>query len=335
MSKAETILVTGGAGFVGSHFAKLAAESGRDVIVIDDLSSGPPPPLPKSISLIVGDIGERHFVTHLMRERHVGAVVHFAGKSQCAESMCDPALYFDVNLVRTLQLMLAVRDAEVHAFLFSSTATVYGQPDQVPVPETARCEPVHAYGASKLGVERALEAWATAYGLCWSALRRGNVAGAHPDGSLRESHQPETHLIPRALDAGLDTGPPVEVYGDDYDTPDGTCIRDYIHVVDLASAAIAALGELEAGRSLGPLNVGTGRGASVREVLQAASRVIGRPIPHEVTSRRPGDPPVLVVDPARAISHLDWRPTRSELTTIIEDALRARRIGTVAQSRSA
>jgi UDP-glucose-4-epimerase GalE len=335
MSEREAILVTGGAGFVGSHFARMAADAGRDVVVLDDLSGGPPAPLPKSVALIVGDIGERPLVDHLIRDHHVGAIAHFAGKIQVGESVRDPALYFDVNLARTLQLLLAVRDAEVHAFLFSSTAAVYGMPAEVPIAETARREPVNPYGASKLGIELALAAWSTGYGLRWSALRYFNAAGAHPDGSLRETHDPETHLIPLAIDAGLGTAPPLQVFGDDYDTPDGTCIRDYIHVQDLARAHIAALARLEAGASLGPLNLGTGRGYSVREVIETGSAVLARRIPHQIAPRRPGDPPRLVADPTHAMAQLAWTPERSGLAVIIEDALRARRPARIARSRTA
>lgn len=335
MSERETILVTGGAGFIGSHFVRLASDAGREVIVLDDLSGGPPAPLPKSVPLIVGDIGERHFVTHLMRERHVGAVAHFAGKIHSVESVHDPATYFDINLVRTLQLLLALRDAEVTACLFSSAAAVYGAPSSVPIAETARREPTTALGASKLSVELALEAWSTAYGLHWSALRYFNAAGAHPDGSLRENHDPETHLIPLAIDAGLGTAPPLQVFGDSYDTPDGTCIRDYIHVQDLASAHVAALARLEAGRSLGPLNLGTGRGHSVLDVIEAASIALRRQIPHSIGLRRIGDPPRLVADPAHAMETLGWRPVRSDLETIVEDALRTRLQTATVRSRSA
>lgn len=335
MSKPETILITGGAGYVGSHVARMAADAGRDVIVLDDLSCGPPAPLPKSIPLIVGEVGERHFLTHLLRERRIGAVVHVAGKIYSADSIRDPALYFDINVVRTLKLLQALRDAEVSVCVFASTAAVYGTPATVPVAETARCEPMSAFGASKLAVELALAAWSTAYGLRWAALRYFNVGGAHPDGSLRESHEPETHLIPLAIDAAMGTAPPVRIFGTDYDTPDGTCIRDYIHVQDLARAHMAALARLEAGATLGPLNLGTGRGHSVREVIAAASAVLGRRIPHEIAPRRPGDPPSLIADPTQVTARLEWRPERSELATIIEDALRTRRPATVAQSRSA
>ncbi|MDX2088696.1 MAG: UDP-glucose 4-epimerase GalE [Kofleriaceae bacterium] len=334
MSKPEAILVTGGAGYVGSHFARMAAESGREVIVFDDLSGGPPAALPSSVSLIVGDIGERGFLSQLMRDRRIGAVAHFAGKIQVGESVRDPALYFDVNLSRTLQLLLAVRDVGISAFLFSSTAAVYGVPEVVPIPETARREPLNPYGASKLGIELALDAWATAYGLRWAALRYFNAAGAHPDGTLRENHEPETHLIPLALDAGLGTAPPLNVFGADYDTPDGTCVRDYIHVQDLARAHLAALASIEAGTTLGALNLGTGRGHSVREVIETGSAVLGRRIPHAIVARRPGDPARLVADPTRAMARLAWRPDRSELATIIEDAARTRRPATVTRSRT-
>jgi UDP-glucose-4-epimerase GalE len=335
MSERETILVTGGAGFAGSHFARVAADAGRDVIVLDDLSGGPPANLPKSIPLIVGDISERHFVTHLLRERRVGAVVHFGGKNLIPDSVRDPATYFDVNVLRTLELLLAVRDAEVHSFILASTAAVYGSPAALPIPEAARREPVNPFGATKLAIELALHSWSTAYGLCWCALRHFNVGGAHPDGSLRESHEPETHLIPLAIDAGLGTGASLNVYGDNYETPDGTCIRDYIHVMDVAGAYMAALARLEAGTCLGALNLGTGRGHSVREVIEACTTLIGRRVPNTIAPRRPGDVPMLIADPTLAMAKLRWRPERSELTTIVEDALRTRRPASMARSRSA
>jgi UDP-glucose-4-epimerase GalE len=331
MSQRETILVTGGAGFVGSHFARMAAEAGREVVVLDDLSGGRPARLPPSIVLVVGDIGDRELVGRVLREHRVGAVAHFAGKIQVGESVRDPAAYFDVNLVRTLEMLRAMRDAGVTSCLFSSTAAVYGNPEAVPIPERARREPVNPYGATKLAIEFALDAWAGAYGLRWAALRYFNAAGAHPDGTLRESHEPETHLIPLVLDAGLGTAPPIKIFGTDYATPDGTCIRDYIHVQDLASAHLAALARLEGGQTLGPINLGTGHGYSVREVIEAAGRVLGRPIPHDLAPRRAGDPPQLVADPSTAASVLGWRPARSDLETIVEDALRPRRTPATAE----
>jgi len=324
MTRDPSILVTGGAGFVGSHFARCALAAGRDVVVLDDLSGGPPATLPDRIPIVVGDIGDVETVRRICASHRVGAVAHFAGKIQVGESVRAPELYFDVNLVRTLALLRAIRDAGIGAFLFSSTAAVYGVPRTVPIGEAARREPVNPYGATKLAVELALEAWGHAYGLRWAALRYFNAAGAHRDGTLRERHEPETHLIPLAIDAGLGRAPPLAIYGDDYDTADGTCIRDYIHVEDLAAAHLRALARLERGDTLGAINLGTGRGHSVREVIAAAREVLGMDIPFTIAPRRPGDPPRLVADPRRAEAQLRWQATRSELRTIVEDALRSR-----------
>lgn len=319
-----TILVTGGAGFVGSHFARMAVEAGRNVVILDDLSGGAAASLPPSIPVIIGDIGDVDLVRRISTTHQIGAVAHFAGKIQVGESVARPDVYFDVNFVRTLTLLGALRDEGVRACLFSSSAAVYGTPIELPIPEHARREPVNPYGASKLAVELALDAWGHAYGLRWAALRYFNAAGAHPDGTLRESHEPETHLIPIVLDAGLGRRAPVSIYGDDYDTPDGTCIRDYVHVQDLASAHLLALTRLERGETLGPINLGTGRGYSVREVIDTAGAVIGDPVPHVVGPRRAGDPPLLVADPSRALTELGWQPQRSDLRTILADALRSR-----------
>ena len=324
MTRDPSILVTGGAGFVGSHFARCALAAGRDVVVLDDLSGGPPATLPDRIPIVVGDIGDVETVRRICASHRVGAVAHFAGKIQVGESVRAPELYFDVNLVRTLALLRAIRDAGIGAFLFSSTAAVYGVPRTVPIGEAARREPVNPYGATKLAVELALEAWGHAYGLRWAALRYFNAAGAHRDGTLRERHEPETHLIPLAIDAGLGRAPSLAIYGDDYDTADGTCIRDYIHVEDLAAAHLRALARLERGDTLGAINLGTGRGHSVREVIAAAREVLGMDIPFTIAPRRPGDPPRLVADPRRAEAQLRWQATRSELRTIVEDALRSR-----------
>jgi UDP-glucose-4-epimerase GalE len=322
--KRTTILVTGGAGFVGSHFACAAVEAGRSVVVLDDMSGGAPAALPPSIPLVVADIGDRQTVRRVCTAHHIGAVAHFAGKIQVGESVARPDVYFDVNLVRSLALLDVIRDEGIAACLFSSTAAVYGTPEVVPVPEVARREPVNPYGATKLAFEFALEAWAKAYGLRWAALRYFNAAGAHPSGTMRENHEPETHLIPLAIDAALGVRPPLTIYGDDYDTEDGTCIRDYIHVLDLVAAHLIALTRLEQDNTIGPVNLGTGHGYSVREVIRATTQVLGRPVPHVVGARRAGDPPRLVADPARAMAVLNWRPHRSELSTIVEDAARSR-----------
>ncbi|MBA3454409.1 MAG: UDP-glucose 4-epimerase GalE [Deltaproteobacteria bacterium] len=319
-----TILVTGGAGFVGSHFARAAMDAGRQVVVLDDLSGGASSSLPSSIPLIVGDIGDVQTVKKVCATHGVGAVAHFAGKIQVGESVRHPDVYFDINMVRSLALLGALRDEGITACLFSSSAAVYGNPQHVPIPETAQCKPVNAYGATKLAFEYALEAWEHAYGLHWAALRYFNAAGAHPEGAMRECHEPETHLIPLAIDAGLGSRPPLTVFGDDYDTPDGTCVRDYIHVLDLASAHLGALALLEQGTTVGPINLGTGRGYSVREVIETTGKVLGRAVPYVMGPRRAGDPPKLVADPSRARELLSWRTERSELTTIVEDAARSR-----------
>jgi UDP-glucose-4-epimerase GalE len=264
-------------------------------------------------------------VRQLCAVHNVGAVVHFAGKIQVGESVRHPDIYFETNLVRTLALMNAIRDVGITAMLFSSTAAVYGNPDVVPIPEESRLAPVNPYGASKLAIEFALAAYERAYGLRWGALRYFNAAGARPDGTLRENHQPETHLIPLVLDAGVDGRPPLTIFGDDYETPDGTCIRDYIHVDDLAAAHLAALAHLERGQTVGAVNLGTGHGYSVREVIDACRDVLGRDVPFVMGARRDGDPPQLVADPSRAQALLGWQPVRSDLQTIVDDALRSRR----------
>ena len=319
------IMVTGGLGFIGSHFVWAAAEAGAEVIVIDDRSAGTSPVLPEAIEVVTGDIGDSALVGDILRRTGAKAIVHFAGKIEVGESVRKPGLYFDVNLVRALRLLDSAVAAGVDSFVFSSSAAVYGEPELVPIPESAPTRPVNPYGASKLGFEYMLEAYAGAHGLRWAALRYFNAAGAHPDGHLVEGHDPETHLIPLALDAGLGRRGPLTIVGDDYPTPDGTCLRDYIHVCDLIDGHLAALEELGRGRCLGPINLGTGQGYSVREVIDAASAALGAPVPHSMGARRAGDPASLVAQPGRAVELLGWAPKRSALATILADALRARR----------
>ena len=320
----SAILVTGGAGFVGSHFARAAHDAGREIVVLDDLSGGAPATLPRGVELVVGDVGDVVLVRRILHEREVGVVAHFAGKIQVGESVRAPDVYFEANVVQSLRLLEAMRDEGVSACLFSSSAAVYGNPTIIPIPERAEKAPVNPYGASKLAVEYVLDGWGHAFGLRWCALRYFNAAGAHPDGSLREQHAPETHLIPLVLDAGLGAAPPVQLFGQDYDTPDGTCIRDYIHVLDLAAAHLRALELLERGQSPGPLNLGSGRGYSVREVIDTASELLGRRVPVVAAARRAGDPARLVADPSLSRAVLAWTPTHSALETILDDALRSR-----------
>ena len=319
------ILVTGGAGFIGAHFVHAACEAGHQVVVLDDLSAGEPLPLPSAATFITGDIGDRALIQKLGQQHHFEAVVHFAGKIQVGESVQRPEIYYDVNLVRSLALLEAVRQAGVQYFVFSSTAAVYGVPDQVPIIEGARKDPVNPYGSTKHAFEQALQAYGNAYGLRWAALRYFNAAGAHPSGALRENHQPETHLIPLVLDAGLGLRAPLQVFGEDYPSRDGTCVRDYIHVCDLAAAHLQALTYLAAGHPSLVANLGTGQGFTVREVLHAAAQVLGTPIPHSVSARRAGDPAELVADSSQARRLLGFVPRRSDLITLLEDALRSRR----------
>lgn len=330
--KTAAILVTGGVGFVGSHFVRAATDEGRRVIILDDLSgmglaandATPSLAIPDGAMLVRGDIGDVALVESLCRQHSVSSLVHFAGKIQVGESVRKPELYFDHNLNRSLRLLDTVREMGVRDVVFSSTAAVYGEPKTVPIPETAQTAPVNPYGCSKLAFEWILQSYAVAHGLRYAALRYFNAAGAHPDGTLSERHDPETHLVPLVIDAGRGRRPPLTVFGTDYPTPDGTCVRDYIHVCDLASAHLLALDQLAQGSSLGALNLGTGRGYSVRQVLEAAQDVLGAPIPHTVGLRRDGDPPALVADSSAAQRRLGWQPKRSELRTLIEDAARSR-----------
>ncbi len=332
MSLVSSVLVTGGVGFVGSHFVRAAAESGRRVVILDDLSglglnhtdATPHLPLPDGASFVRGDIADVALVRRLCREHAIDSVVHFAGKIQVGESVRKPELYFDCNLTRSLRLLDTVREAGIRDLVFSSTAAVYGEPREVPIPESAPTVPVNPYGCSKLAFEWILNSYAVAHGLRFAALRYFNASGAHPDGTLSERHDPETHLIPLVIDAARGRRPPLTLFGTDYPTPDGTCVRDYIHVCDLASAHLLALEQLARGELLGPLNLGTGRGYSVRQVLEAAQDVLETPIPHSIGPRREGDPPALIADSGAAQARLGWQPRRSDLRTLIEDAARSR-----------
>ena len=319
-----TTLVTGGLGFVGSHFVWAAVESGRRVVVLDDGSAGTHPTLPDSVEIVRGDVGDREITDALLPRAGIDEIVHFAGKIQVGESVKRPAFYLDMNFVRALRLLEAARDAGVERFVFSSTAAVYGEPEVVPIPELSRTRPVNPYGASKLSFEYALEGFETAHGIRFAAPRYFNAAGAHPNGKLREAHDPETHLIPLLLDSGLGRRAPLTLFGTDYPTPDGTCIRDYVHVCDLADAHLAALDLLAKGEKVGAVNLGTGTGNSVREVLDAAEQALGKPVPHELGPRRAGDPSRLVADNSRAKGLLGFAPKRGDIRTILEDTLRSR-----------
>jgi UDP-glucose-4-epimerase GalE len=270
-------------------------------------------------------VGDRVLVARLVVERDVGSIVHFAGRIRVDESVRDPALYFEQNLARTIALLDAATSAKPQlAFILSSSAAVYGQPERSPIDELAPTRPISPYGASKLAAEIALEAYGRARGVRWVALRYFNAAGAHPDGSLRERHDPETHLIPLAIDAALGARSALAVHGADYATPDGTCVRDYIHVMDLAEAHLAALEALGRDIEVGAVNLGAGQGLTVREVLAEVAAAVGRQVPHTVGSRREGDPPRLVASSGLANEKLGWSPRRG-LAEVVSDALRSRR----------
>jgi UDP-glucose-4-epimerase GalE len=312
------ILVTGGAGYIGSHTVKLLLARGHDVRVVDNLTYGHRAAVPAD-RLTVADLADQPAVDHLMMTHRIEAVVHFAAFAAVGESVKHPARYWQNNLVNTLGLLDLCRRHGVNRFVFSSTCATYGIPAIVPMTEETPQRPINPYGETKLAVERALADYAAAYGLGYAALRYFNAAGAAPDGSIGEDHHPETHLIPLVLQVALGQRPQIEVFGTDYPTPDGTCIRDYIHVDDLAEAHLLALEKLTAGHGL-CLNLGTGRGYSIREVITTAEQMTGKPIAAKDGPRRPGDPPALVAAADRARQMLGWTPRYPELKRIIETA---------------
>jgi UDP-glucose-4-epimerase GalE len=312
------VLVTGGAGYVGSHAAKLLTREGHEIWVLDNLVFGHRAAAPPG-RLIEGDLLDRPSVEAVLREKRIDAVMHFAAFAYVGESVTDPAKYYRNNVIGTLTLMEAMRTAGVSRIVFSSTCATYGEPEEVPIRETQPQRPINPYGFTKLVIEHALADYARAYGWGYAALRYFNAAGASTDGDLGEDHDPETHLIPLVLQVALGQREHVTIFGDRHSTPDGTCVRDYIHVEDLATAHLAALGKLGPGVEL-KLNLGTGRGTSVREVIEACRRVTGHPIPAVVAGPRAGDPPTLVADPTRAARDLGWKARYAEITPIIESA---------------
>jgi UDP-glucose-4-epimerase GalE len=312
------ILVTGGAGYIGSHAVKLFLSRGHDVWVYDNLSYGHRAAVPAD-RLIVADLAETQRLDHALLINRIEAVVHFAAFCYVGESVTDPAKYYRNNVVNSLNLLEAMRKNGVGKIVFSSTCATYGVPDKVPITEETPQRPINPYGSAKLMVEWALRDYAAAYGLGYAALRYFNAAGATPDASIGEDHEPETHLIPLVLQAIQGRRPHVEVFGTDYPTPDGTCIRDYIHIEDLAEAHLLALEKLQPGQGL-HYNLGTGRGYSVREVIRTAEEVTGKKVPVKEGPRRAGDPPELVASSEKIQRELGWRPRYDELRPIVETA---------------
>src|SRR5690349_15118487 len=312
------ILVTGGAGYIGRHAVRLFLARGHDVWVYDSLVFGHRAAVPAE-RLIVADLAEAQRLDHVLVQRRIEAVVHFAAFAFVGESVQQPAKYYQNNLVNALNLLEAVRRHKVGRFVFSSTCATYGVPEKVPITEDTPQRPINPYRQTKLAFQHALADYAAAYGLGYAALRYFNAAGASPAGDIGEDHDPETHLIPLALQAIQGVRPPLTVFGTDYPTPDGTCIRDYVHVDDLAEAHLLALEKIEAGQGL-CLNLGTGRGHSVREVVRACEEVTGKPVPLREGSRRAGDPPALVAAAGRANEVLGWRPRYTDLRQTVETA---------------
>jgi UDP-glucose-4-epimerase GalE len=312
------ILVIGGAGYIGSHAVRLFLERGHDVWVYDSLALGHRKAVPAD-RLVVGDLTETHRLDQVLVEKRIDAVVHFAAWAAVGESVQNPAKYYQNNLVNTLNLMESLRRAGVSRFVFSSTCATYGSPERMPITEDTPQNPINPYGRTKLAIEHALADYAHAYQWGFAALRYFNASGAHADGSIGEDHDPETHIIPLVIFAAMGRRPHIEVFGTDYPTPDGTCIRDYIHVDDLAEAHLLALEKLQPARGM-RYNLGIGRGYSVREVIRTVEEVTGKRVPVKEGPRRPGDPPVLVASSEKVQRELGWQPRYTELRAIVETA---------------
>ena|SRR5579883_1596655 len=313
------VLIVGGAGYIGSHTAKRIARAGSEPVVLDNLVYGHKWAV-KWGPLVEGDLADASLVARVLAEHRITSIIHFAAYAYVGESVQNPRKYFRNNVANTLNLLDAMVDAGVRDIVFSSTCATYGEPTHVPISESHPQNPINPYGESKLAVEKILHWYSHAYGIRFAALRYFNAAGADPDGELGEDHEPETHLIPLAIGAALGSRPELSIYGTDYPTPDGTAIRDYIHVADLADAHRLALDHLSSGGDNLRLNLGTGHGHSVRQVVAAVEAVSGRRVPVREVGRRPGDPPRLVADARRAEQVLRWTAAHPGIETIVRHA---------------
>lgn len=315
----KNILVIGGAGYIGSHMLRCLKDAGRSTLVLDNLSAG----IREAVGdaeLIVGDAGDPALLDRIFTERNIGCVMHFASFIQVGESVSDPGKYYDNNVARTVVLLNAMVKHKIPYFIFSSTAATFGNPEYTPIDEAHPQQPINPYGRSKLMVEQLLEDYSRAYGLRYGCLRYFNAAGAHPEGNIGECHEPETHLIPLVLQVASGRRQSIKVFGQDYDTPDGTCVRDYIHVCDLSDAHLKLLEALEGGMESRNFNLGTGIGYTVMQVIEEARRVTGKAIPADIEARRAGDPAVLIAGSQGTRDTLRWVPTLSDLATIIQHA---------------
>jgi UDP-glucose 4-epimerase len=311
------VLLTGGAGFVGSVCAECLLADGHKVAIVDNLKTGHREAVPPGVEFFEGDFGDTGLFGEIMKRCRPEAVMHFAGETLVENSMTDPRSYFENNVRKAVHFLNAVLDAGIRSFIFSSTAAVYGNPISTPISEDHPTEPINAYGESKLMFEKVLDWYHRAYGLGFVAVRYFNACGATQHRG--EHHEPESHLIPRILDSVTRTGTELMIYGEDYPTPDGTCVRDYVHVQDIAQAHILAMQALKQGRS-GIYNIGSGTGYSVRQVVSAVEQAVGHPLKYRVAARRAGDPAILVASSDKLSKELGWKPQHSSLNQIVNSA---------------
>lgn len=314
------VLVCGGAGYIGSHAAFALREKGEEVVVVDNLQTGHEEAIQEGMSFYEGDLRNEEFLRSVFEKHEIEAVLHFAADSLVGESVSNPLKYYDNNVGGAIALLKVMNEFDVKRIVFSSTAATYGEPKQIPIMEEDETNPTNPYGETKLAIEKMLKWSEDAYGIEHVVLRYFNVAGAHPNGIIGEDHQPETHLIPIVLQVALGKREKIMIFGDDYDTKDGTCIRDYIHVNDLIDAHLLALNRLREGKGSATYNLGNGNGFSVKEVIETARKVTGKAIPEEVAPRRAGDPAKLVASSEKAMKELGWEPKYASLEIMIDTA---------------
>jgi len=316
------VLVVGGAGYIGSHCVRQLIAAGHRPVVLDNLVFGHPGALAPTVKLYRDNLGDEAAVGKILREEKIDVVMHFAAYAFVGESVKDPLKYYFNNVVATLALLRAMLAANVTKFVFSSTCATFGVPAAMPIVETTPQAPINPYGQTKLDIENALKAVAHAHGLSFAAFRYFNAAGAAEDGSIGESHSPETHLIPLAIDAAVGRKPPLQIFGTDYPTPDGTCLRDYVHVDDLSRAHIAVFEKLQTPGAALFYNLGTGKPTSVYEVIHAVEKATGKKVPYTLAPRRAGDPPALYADSSKAVRELGWKIKFAEIDSIVATAWR-------------